>query len=77
MSTLGDPLRLIDEVRMKTAEVQKKLEELRGAGDQLSVAQMFEMQMLMNQLSQLSEMASSVISASNSAIASIARNVKS
>ena len=37
---------------------------------------MFEMQMLMNHLSQLSEMATSVVSASNSAIADMARNVK-
>ncbi|MBV9941051.1 MAG: DUF5407 family protein, partial [Solirubrobacterales bacterium] len=37
----------------------------------------FEMQMLMNRLSQLSEMATSVASATNSAIASMARNVKS
>jgi hypothetical protein len=77
MSTPGDPLRLIDEVTKQTDLVKKKLEELQGLGDQISIADMFEMQMLMNKLSQLSEMSSSVIAASNSAIASMARNVKS
>jgi hypothetical protein len=35
------------------------------------------MQMLMNHLSQLSEMATAVVSSANSAISSMARNVKS
>ncbi len=42
----------------------------------ISVGDMFEMQMLMNHLSQLSEMATNVVSAANSAIMSMARNVK-
>jgi hypothetical protein len=46
------------------------------APDSISIGDMFEMQMLMNSLSQLSEMSSTVVSASNSAIASMARNVK-
>lgn len=41
------------------------------------VADMFAMQMLMNHLSQLSEMSTSVVSAANSAISSMARNIKS
>jgi hypothetical protein len=68
---------LIEELNRATEEVMKKLEELKQAGDQISVVDMFEMQMLMNKLSQLSEMATSVVSASNAAIASMARNVKS
>jgi len=59
-----------------TKEVTKKLEKMKQT-DNISIPDMFEMQMLMNHLSQLSEMSSSVVSASNSAISSMARNVKS
>jgi hypothetical protein len=59
-----------------TADVKKKLKTLKGQGTNISIADMFEMQMLMNHRSQLSEMSTGVISASNSAIASMARNVK-
>ena len=76
MSNPIDTSQLINQVAKQTDEVKRKLEELKGLGDQVSVADMFEMQML-NKLSQLSEMSSSVIAATNSAIASMARNVKS
>lgn len=59
-----------------TDAVTQKMEALKG-NDNVSIADMFDMQMCMNKLSQLSEMSTSVISASNSAIASMARNVKS
>jgi hypothetical protein len=42
----------------------------------ISIGDMFEMQMLMNNLSQLSEMATGVVAGSNSAISSPARNVR-
>lgn len=42
----------------------------------ISIGDMFEMQMLMNHLSQLSEMTTNVVAAANSAIMSMARNVK-
>jgi Family of unknown function (DUF5407) len=42
----------------------------------ISIGDMFEMQMLMNHLSQLSEMSSNVVAAANSAIMTMARNVK-
>jgi len=77
MSTPTAPQQLIELVARQTDEVKKKLDELQGLGDQISIQDMFEMQMLMNKLSQLSEMSTSVISASNAAIASMARNVKS
>jgi len=60
-----------------TKAVQTKLKALQAKGSNISIVDMFEMQMLMNKLSQLSEMSTSVVSASNSAIASMARNVKS
>ena len=43
----------------------------------ISIGHMLETQMLMNRLSHLSEMSTSIISASNSAISSLARNIKS
>lgn len=60
-----------------TTAVEKQLGVLRNAGSNISIVDMFQMQMLMNKLSQLSEMSTSILSASNSAIASMARNVKS
>jgi hypothetical protein len=42
----------------------------------ISIGDMFQMQMLMNHLSQLSEMATDVVQQSNSAISSMARNIK-
>jgi len=60
-----------------TKTVTEKINKLQSQGSNVNIGDMFEMQMLMNRLSQLSEMGSSVISASNSAIASMARNVKS
>ena len=67
---------IIDTVNAATAAVKETLAAIQGRGDQISIVEMFEMQMLMNHLSQLSEMSTSIMSASNSAISSMARNVK-
>jgi hypothetical protein len=56
--------------------VKAKIDAIKQKGDQLSIGEMFEMQMLMNHLSQMSEMSTQVVSASNQAIISMARNVK-
>ena len=64
-------------INQAIADVQAKLGLLKQKGERISILDMFEMQMLMNHLSQLSEMSTSVVSASNSAIASMTRNVKS
>lgn len=53
-----------------------KLEEIQEANSSISIGDMFEMQMLMNQLAQFSEMATGVVAASHQAIQSMARNVK-
>jgi hypothetical protein len=45
-------------------------------GDAISIADMFEMQMMMNHLAQLSEMSSTVVSAANAAITAMAKNAK-
>lgn len=60
-----------------TQQVKTKLEKIKSNKSAISIGDMFEMQMLMNHLAQLSEMSTSVMSASNSAVSSMARNVKS
>jgi hypothetical protein len=59
-----------------TDAARDKLSAMGGSKDAISIGDMFEMQMLMNHLSQLSEMSSSVVSASNNAIGGMARNMK-
>lgn len=59
-----------------TASAKLKLLEIKNRRSAISIGDMFEMQMLMNHLSQLSEMSTSVVSASNSAIQRMAQNVK-
>jgi hypothetical protein len=51
-----------------TVSAKIKLMQIKNRRSAISIGDMFEMQMLMNHLSQLSEMATSVVSASNSAI---------
>src|SRR5438045_4135943 len=63
-------------VNTATASAKAKLLEIQKRRSAISIGDMFEMQMLMNHLSQLSEMSTSVVSASNSAISSMARGVK-
>ena len=50
--------------------------EARKDSDQLSIVDMFEMQMLQNHLSQASEMSTSVASANQGVIAELERSVK-
>lgn len=59
-----------------TVSAKTKLLEIKNRRSAISIGDMFEMQMLMNHLSQISEMATSVVTASHSAISSMARNVK-
>ena len=70
---LSEQMRVINEA---TAQVQQQLERMRAKGDAINISDMFELQMSMNKLSQLSEMSAGIVSATNSAIASMARNVK-
>jgi Family of unknown function (DUF5407) len=67
---------LFQVINNATASAKAKLSSIKSRNSAISIGDMFEMQMLMNHLSQLSEMSTSVVSASNSAIASMARNVK-
>jgi len=63
-------------VNVATTSAKAKLLQIQQRRSAISIGDMFEMQMLMNHLSQLSEMSTSVVSASNTAISSMARNVK-
>lgn len=63
-------------VNNATVSAKVKIGLLSARRSAISIGDMFEMQMLMNHLSQLSEMSSNVVSAANSAIMTMARNVK-
>lgn len=68
---------LLTIINSATEIARTQVEDLKKKGkDAISIGEMFEMQMTMNHLSQLSEMSTSVVSASNQAINSMARNVK-
>jgi predicted RecB family endonuclease len=68
---------LIDTVQEAVEGVQTKIQQIRDNKESISIADMFEMQMMMNNLAQLSEMSTNVVSSLHSAIQSMARNVKS
>jgi hypothetical protein len=66
---------LVQFVQNATVSAKTKLAELQSRKSAISIADMFDMQMLMNHLSQLSEMTSAVVGASNQAIQSMARKI--
>ena len=55
-------------VNEQTQQVQAKIKSMKDRGDDISIGEMFEMQMLMNMLSQLSEMSTQVVAASHGAM---------
>ncbi len=67
---------LVKVVTDATNSAKQKLEDIKARQSAISIGDMFDMQMLMNHLAQLSEMSTSVVSASNTAILSMSRNVK-
>jgi hypothetical protein len=67
---------LFKTVNDATISAKAKLVIIKSRRSAISIGDMFEMQMLMNHLSQLSEMTTSVVAAANSAIMTMARNVK-
>jgi hypothetical protein len=70
---VGDLFKIINDA---VASAKTKLSGIKNNRSSISIGDMFEMQMIMNHLSQLSEMATSVVSASHSAISRMAQNVK-
>ena len=58
-----------------TTSAKRKLSTIQSNNSSVSIGDMFEMQMLMNHLSQLSSMATNVVSASNSSISEMTRKI--
>jgi hypothetical protein len=69
---------LIDAIRKGQAAIKGKLANLPPAkdDDEVSINDMFEMQMLSNHLAAISDMSPNVVSASNAAIGGMARNFR-
>lgn len=63
-------------VEPQSREVADALRRFQEQGSSVSIQDMFEMQMLTNHFSQLSEMSSSVVTEANRAISSMTRNFK-
>ncbi|GAB4233737.1 MAG: hypothetical protein Tsb0021_12830 [Chlamydiales bacterium] len=66
---------LITIVTDATIEVRSKIQDIQARASAISIGDMFDVQMLMNQLSQLTEMSTSVVAAVNNAIQSIASKI--
>lgn len=58
------------------SSAQEKLKLIKENKENISIGDMFEMQMLMNHLSQLSEMSTATVAAFNACIMSMTRNLK-
>ncbi len=67
---------LIDAINQLSSVAKSKIASIRSKKSAMSIADMFDLQMTMNKLSQFSEMSTSIISAMNTAIMSMSRNVK-
>jgi len=68
---------LVSAINNLTATALSKIAQIRSKGSAMSIADMFDLQMAMNKLTQFSEMSTSVITAMNTSINDIARNMKS
>jgi hypothetical protein len=60
----------------QTQAAMELLKTIKQRGQDVSIGEMFEMQMVMNKLTQFSEMSSSVQAAIHGALLSVARNMK-
>lgn len=67
---------LVEEIERLTQLAKSKIATIRSKGSAMSIGDMFDLQMAMNKLQQFSEMSTSVISAMNTSINSMARNIK-
>jgi hypothetical protein len=67
---------MIEIVDNQQSTVRAKLSAIQAAKSSISIADMFDMQMLMNKLSQFSEMTSAVVSSTNSAIKSMTSGIR-
>jgi hypothetical protein len=67
---------LVSAIEELTAVAKSKIAMIRSKRSAMSISDMFDLQMSMNNLSQLSEMSTSVISSMNSSITSMAKNIR-
>ncbi len=67
---------LVNTINDLTAIAKSKIAIIRSKKSAMSIADMFDLQMAMNKLTQFSEMSTSVISGMNTAVNDIARNMK-
>lgn len=67
---------LVDMIEQLTAVAKSKIAAIRSKRSAMSIADMFDLQMAMNKLAQFSDMSTSVISAMNTSIGTMARNIK-
>lgn len=68
---------MLDMVNDSFKEVKEMLADIKSKkSEEVSIGQMFELQFKMNNASQISEMNTAVIAASNTAILSMTRNLK-
>lgn len=68
---------MLDMVNDSFKEVKEMLADIKTKkSEEVSIGQMFELQFKMNSASQISEMNTAVIAASNAAILSMTRNLK-
>lgn len=68
---------LVDAINLLTTVAKSKIATIRSKKSAMSIADMFDLQMAMNKLSQFSEMSTSVINAMNTSVMSMSRNIKS
>lgn len=66
---------LLEFITKSTTDVTDQLQRVRD-GTSIGLTDMFQVQMAMNKLAQVTEMSSSVVSSSNQTLGSMARNVK-
>jgi len=69
----GDMIALIE---TQNDIVKQKLADINAEKSAVSIGDMFDMQMVMNKLSQLSEMVTNVMNAAHTSTMSMARNIK-
>lgn len=67
---------LVNFIDILSQNVKSQIAILRSKGSAMSIADMFDLQMGMQKLTQFSETANSVIAAMNTSITSMARNMK-
>jgi len=67
---------LVDQIEELTMIAKSKIAQIRSKRSAMSIADMFDLQMAMNKLSQFSDMSTSVINSMNTSIGTMARNIK-